>query len=244
MEDNKITRLSRLTSILTQLQSKRIVTATYLADKHKVSIRTIYRDIRALENSGIPIIVEEGKGYTLMQGYQLPPVMFTEEEANALITAEQLINTNKDRSLVEHYNRAITKIKSIFKYSQKEKAELLTERIIFRNPENAKSTSSYLMTLQTAITTFNLVDINYCSLQNESTNRTIEPFALYSTQGNWILIAYCRLRNDFRAFRIDLIQNLKVINKHFDSHNMSLDMYFEICRQKYIKQENNPDKDC
>ena len=90
MEEKEKPRLSRLTAIITQLQSKRIVTAKHLAERHNVSIRTIYRDIRALEKSGIPIITEEGKGYSIMEGYHLPPVLFTEDEANALITVEQL----------------------------------------------------------------------------------------------------------------------------------------------------------
>lgn len=84
-------RLVRLATILIQLQSKRIITATEIAEKHNVSVRTIYRDIRTLEQSGIPIITEEGKGYSMMAGYVLPPVMLTQEEANALITGEQLI---------------------------------------------------------------------------------------------------------------------------------------------------------
>ena len=113
-------RLARLTTILTQLQSKRLVTATELADKHQVSVRTIYRDIRTLEKSGIPIVTEEGKGYSIIEGYKLPPVMFTEEEANALITAEQLIRKNKDQSLTEQYESAVTKIKSVLKYTQKD----------------------------------------------------------------------------------------------------------------------------
>jgi len=100
-------RISRLTAILTQLQSKKIITAKYLADKYNVSVRTIYRDIRTLENSGIPVVTEEGKGYSLMDGYQLPPIMFTEDEANALITAEQIILKNKDLSFVENYSNAI-----------------------------------------------------------------------------------------------------------------------------------------
>ncbi len=93
-------RLSRLTAMITQLQSKRIVTAKEIAEKHNVSIRTIYRDIRTLEKSGIPIITEEGRGYSILEGYKIPPVMFTQEEANALITAQQLIKKNKDQSLI------------------------------------------------------------------------------------------------------------------------------------------------
>ena len=88
MNENETSRLSRLTAILLQLQSGRLVTAVALAARFNVSVRTIYRDIRALEQSGVPVITEEGKGYLLMEGYRIPPVTFSEREANALITAE------------------------------------------------------------------------------------------------------------------------------------------------------------
>lgn len=101
---NDIKRVSRLTAILTQLQTQRLLTATYLAEKFNVSVRTIYRDMRALEESGVPIIAEEGKGYSLMEGYRIPPVMFTEAQANALIIAEQLVLKNKDAFLVKRLN--------------------------------------------------------------------------------------------------------------------------------------------
>ena len=106
MNDNDTKRLSRLTAILTQLQTKRLLTATALAAKFSVSVRTIYRDIRALEQAGVPIITEDGKGYTLMEGYRVPPVMFTEAQANALITAEQLVLKNKDTSFIKEYSEA------------------------------------------------------------------------------------------------------------------------------------------
>src|SRR5699024_7123202 len=128
MNNNDTKRLSRLTAILTQLQTKRLLTATALADKFSVSIRTIYRDIRALEQAGVPIITEDGKGYTLMEGYRVPPVMFTEAQANALITAELLVLKNKDASFIKDYSEAIDKIKSVLKYSIKDKANLLAER--------------------------------------------------------------------------------------------------------------------
>jgi len=232
MQDEQLPRLVRLTAILTQLQSKRLLTARSLAEKFQVSIRTIYRDIRALEKSGIPIITEEGKGYSLMQGYNLPPVMFTELEANALITAEQLIKRNKDVSLVQNYENAVAKIKAMLRFSQKEKTALLAERIVFRNNFKNEKTSNYLMTVQTAITNFTLLEISYFSLQEEMTKRVIEPFALYSTQDNWLLIAKCRLRNDFRVFRLDRIEQLLVKPELFEAHNMTLQEYFEICRNK------------
>ena len=220
-------RLSRLTAILIQLQSSKIVTASLLAKKHSVSVRTIYRDIRSLEKSGVPIVTEEGKGYTLMDGYKLPPVMFTENEANALITAEKLILKNKDDSFIKNYVDAIQKIKAILKTSQKEKTDLLSSRINFRNNYSNQKTSNYLMSIQTAITNFQVLFIEYLSSEQKHTKRDIEPFALYSTQGNWLLIAFCLLRKEFRVFRIDYIQKITTTSKNFESHNMTLEEYFK-----------------
>jgi len=232
MEEKEKPRLSRLTAIITQLQSKRLITARDLAEKHNVSIRTIYRDINTLEKSGIPIITEEGKGYSLMEGYHLPPVIFTENEANALITAEQLVLRNKDQSFSENYSDAIIKIKSVLRYSQKGKADLLSDRIYFKENDKDEKSSNYLMKIQSAITNFHLLEIEYLSLGGKLTKRQIEPFAVYSNKGNWLLIAFCKLRNDFRAFRIDLIQQLTPQNKTFSPHNMTIEQYFEL----YIKK--------
>lgn len=227
-------RLARLTAILTQLQSKRIVTARDIAEKHKVSIRTVYRDIKTLEQSGVPIVTEEGKGYSIMEGYKLPPIMFTEEEANALITAEHLILKNKDQSLSDQYQNAITKIKSVLRFQQKDKTELLAKRIQILNNQKNEKTSNFLIQLQSNITSFQVIQIQYLSLENEFTKRKIEPFALYTTNDNWILIAFCRLRNDFRSFRLDCIQNLKVTFEQFEPHKITLEEYFEECRKKML----------
>ena len=228
-------RLSRLTAILTQLQSKRLLTARELAEKYEVSIRTIYRDIRTLEQSGIPIATEEGRGYSLVKGFSLPPVMFTESEANALITAEQLIARNKDASLIKNYHEAITKIKSILRYSEKDKAELLSERIFFRHNTKKNTTSSFLSIIQISITNFKLAKLEYQSLENKNTKRIIEPFAMYSTQENWLLIAFCRLRNNFRVFRLDHILKFEIQDDSFEPHQMTLQEYFEMCAAKYVK---------
>ncbi|APU10868.1 DNA-binding transcriptional regulator [Cellulophaga lytica] len=225
-------RLVRLTAIVTQLHSKRIVTATELAAKYKVSIRTIYRDIRTLEQSGIPIYAEEGKGYSLVDGYKLPPVMFTEEEANALITAEQIVNKNKDISFIEKYSSAVEKIKSVLKYSQRDKSSLLTERLDIRTNLEKHVTSNHLMQLQIALTNYKLLQISYLSLQNVKTKRTIEPFALIHNNDNWVLIAFCRLRKDFRAFRVDCIQQLVMLSTSFDPHKLTLQEYFDMARKK------------
>lgn len=233
MSEKEKPRLVRLTEVLTQLQSKRILTAREIAEKHHISIRTVYRDIRTLESSGIPIITIEGKGYSIMQGFNLPPVMFTEREANAMITAEQIIAGNKDKSLIEEYQNAVAKVKAILRHSQKEKTTLLSERIAVRKKDKNKNASNYLMVIQEAVTNFKLIKISYDSLENKKTVRFVEPFALYSTQENWLLIAYCRLRKDFRVFRLDRIKKIQVQHQQFEAHKMTLQEYFEICKEKY-----------
>jgi len=229
MNDNNTKRLSRLVAILTQLQIRRLVTSTKLAEKFDVSTRTIYRDLKTLEQAGVPILTEEGKGYYLMEGYRIPPVMFTESEANALITAEQLILKNKDTSFIKEYTEAINKIKAVLRYNTKEKANLLSNRVVFRYNTANDQTSKFLSTLQLALTNFTCSEINYVNEKNVITNRIIEPFALYNTQENWVLVAFCQLRKDFRAFRLDRIQYLKVLNKQFKPHKMTLQEYFKMC---------------
>ncbi|MBO9700089.1 MAG: HTH domain-containing protein [Sporocytophaga sp.] len=226
MNDNDTKRLSRLTAILTQLQTKRLLTATALADKFAVSVRTIYRDVRALEQAGVPILTEEGKGYTLMEGYRVPPVMFTEAQANALIIAEQLVLKNKDASLIKDYTEAIDKIKSVLKQSIKVKADLLSERTRFDQNINRERNSNSLSDLQFALTNYCLTKIEYINEQNKITIRDIEPFALLSTE-NWLLIAYCRLRQEFRYFRLDRIIKLEVLPDKFKPHGMTLQEFFD-----------------
>jgi predicted DNA-binding transcriptional regulator YafY len=232
MIDNDTKRLSRLTAILTQLQTKRLLTATELADRFSVSVRTIYRDIRALEQGGVPIVTEEGKGYSLLEGYRLPPIMFTETEANALITAEQLVLKNKDASFVKEYSGAIGKIKAVLRHHDKESANLLAERVLFSHNVENDRTSTHLSALQLALTRFSLSQIDYYSPDsNETTRRTVEPFALLSTQENWLLVAWCRLRKAYRTFRLDRIRSLTILHEQFKPHKMTLKEYFEISQK-------------
>ncbi len=227
MYDISTKRISRLTAILTQLQAKRLMNASELADKFSVSIRTIYRDIRALEQSGVPIITEEGKGYRLMEHYRLPPVTLTENEANALITAEQIILENKDASFVNAYSEAVTKIKAVLKNRIKDKANLLSERLKIIPDRNNGKTSSHLSALQFALTNYHLTIITYTDESKKTTKRTTEPFAILSTHENWLLLAWCRLRNGFRFFRLDRIKELEVLTEKFQPEEMTLQEYFE-----------------
>jgi len=229
MNDNDSKRLSRLVAILTQLQTKRILTSRALAEKFGVSVRTIYRDIKALEQAGIPVLAEDGKGYSIMEGYSIPPVMFTEGEANALVTAEQLVLRNRDGSLIKQYTGAINKIKAVLRYSTKEKVELLAKRIAVSPALPDTSLSNSLALIQNALTSFTVLNIVYRSEQkSEKTERNIEPFALYySMEESWSLIAYCRLRKDYRMFRLDRIVKIELLDKHFTPHKLTLKEYLE-----------------
>ena len=228
-----MSQLSRLIAILTLLRSKRLLTATELSNKFNVSIRTIYRDIRKLEEAGIPVTTIEGRGYSLMEGYTVAPVQFTEKQANALITAQHLVNQTQDASFVADFTEALTKIKSVFKTSIQEKSELLDSKIhVFEN-RFEDITSNALSEIQLAITNFNFVEINYQKANDSNISfRKIEPYAFYSTNHKWILIAWCYLRNAYRAFRIDRIQHFKILPDKFEDRVFNLQTYFQSCPYK------------
>tara|TARA_R110001592_G_scaffold312206_1_gene587272 strand:+ start:4093 stop:4713 length:621 start_codon:yes stop_codon:yes gene_type:complete len=203
-----------------------VITATDLSHKFQVSKRTIYRDVKALEKAGIPILTEEGKGYTLMEGYKIPPVMFTDKQANALILAEQLVLKSNDSSFVKDYSEAIDKIKSILRYGDKDKANLLADRTQYNQVIAQERNSNNLSDLQNALTNYNLVKIEYTNKENAVTSRLIEPFAILNSE-NWYLVAWCRLRNAFRFFRPDRIQKMEILSEQFEPHNMTLQEYFD-----------------
>jgi len=238
MEENELPRLSRLTSILTILQTKRVITSTELAKRFGVSIRTIYRDIRALESSGVPILTEEGKGYSLVEGYRLPPVSFTELEANSLITAEHLVLANSDKSLIENYISALSKIKSVLRHETKEKVDLLSNRIYVWQGSVEEMQSKHLSTLQLAITNYTLIRIKYQTVEHKViSDRILEPFGTFRfDENNWLLVAWCRLRNDFRNFRVDNIKQIEVLNEKFEAHNMTIEEYYK----KFIRPKMLP----
>ncbi len=235
---DNISRLSRLTAILLKLQSKPSVSVLQLVGQFGVSKRTIYRDLTALEQAGVPIVPIEGKGFSLMEGYNIPPVMFTESEANALIFGEKMIATTKDESLIREFNKAIDKIKSVLRSSEKEKADFLANRTIIGKNWQEERTSTYLSDIQKALTHFKVLKIEYQKEgASQSTSREVEPFAIYhNTAENWVLIAWCRLRKDFRNFRLDRIQQLHFQPEKFSPHQMTLKEYVGIQRKKHFNE--------
>jgi predicted DNA-binding transcriptional regulator YafY len=227
MSDNETKRLTRLTAILTQLQSKRVLTAKKMADRFGVSNRTIYRDIKTLENAGVPIITEEGKGFSIMEGYRIPPIMFTEDEANALLTAEFIIQSSQDSSLINKFSEAILKVRAVIPNRIKLKTEILEQKIGITNTyiRNVPK-SKFLLEIQRALVDYSVISVNYTNKARQSTHRLLEPFAIFSNQNNeWVLVAFCRLRQDFRSFSIFSIEKLTITNEHFAPHKITFKDY-------------------
>ncbi|WP_108869155.1 helix-turn-helix transcriptional regulator [Aquimarina aquimarini] len=225
-------RLHRLTAILVKLQSKKIVQASELADKFDVSMRTIYRDMQALTEAGVPIGAEAGTGYYLVDGYSLPPIMFTEKEANALLTASKIIKTNNDQSLINEYQEAIDKVIAVLKTTQKEKLKILEQRVFTYNKIQTQPSTS-LSVIQQAITDNRVLEMEYTKASGEYSKRKVEPLGVYFTNNTWIMITYCRLRKEYREFRTDRIHNLIETHEIFSSKHFSLEEYYKKQAEAY-----------
>ena len=152
--------------------------------------------------------------------------MFSEKEANALILAEQLVLKNKDASFIKDYSQAIDKVKAILRYAEKDKAQILTQRTQYNEIKDLERNSANLSDIQYALTNHLVLNIDYQNKEEQASHRQIEPFALVSSE-NWYLIAYCRLRKEFRFFRLDRIQKLDLSNEKFEAHNMTLQEFFD-----------------
>jgi predicted DNA-binding transcriptional regulator YafY len=229
MLDNDTKRITRLTAILTQLQSKRFVTAYKLAEKFGVSNRTIYRDIKTLENAGVPIFTKDGKGFSIMDDYRIPPIMFTEDEANALLTSELIIQASKDSSLINKFSEAISKVKAVIPTKIKGKTERLEQKMGISNIYIDNSPKSkHLLEIQKALIEYLVISIDYTNKSGQSTKRNLEPFAIYSNKNNeWVMVAFCRLRQEFRTFSLIKIDKLVITTENFEPNKMTFEQYLE-----------------
>ncbi len=235
-------RLDRLQAILIQLQSKRIVKAQEIADRFEISLRTVYRDIRSLEESGVPIGADAGVGYYLAENYTLPPVMFTHEEASALIFGEKLIEKMSDARVNRDFESAIMKIKAILRPTEKDLFEKLHSHIAVYSGsrEDGRHSSHYLYELQHAIANKQVLRIRYqAQSSDESLLRDVESVGLCNYSNRWHLIAWCRLRAGYRDFRVDRILSLNVLDEFYQDKNLlSLDEYMEAQRPSADSEPN------
>ena len=235
-------RLDRLTAILIQLQSKKIVKAEEIAGRFEISVRTVYRDVKSLMEAGVPIGSEPGTGYFIVDGYYLPPVMFTEEEASAMMLAGKLVERMTDSTVRTSFEGALYKIKSVLNEAEKDHLELLQDHIEVLKPQTTSQPTKniFLTELQKAVAGKQVIELEYVSNhQNELTIRTVEPIGLFYYSAAWHLIAWCRLRNSFRDFRCDRIKNLKDTGVVFEPRSIStLQEYFNSLQQANVEMKS------
>ncbi|OOG68145.1 YafY family protein [Flavobacterium sp. A45] len=230
MLDETPKRFDRIVAILIQLQSKKIVKAQELANRFEVSLRTIYRDIRTLEASGVPIYSEAGVGYALMDGYRLPPVMFTREEASSFIAAEKLMQKFTDTTLGNHYASAMYKLKAVLRSDDKDWVSSIESSVLMQSSEklfNDKSPNT-LATLFESIAEKTQVFLSYEAIQSDGiTVRHIEPVGVFHDNNNWYMLGYCHLRKDYRQFRADRIHGIKKTEIPFSIEHDALETYLD-----------------
>lgn len=225
-------RIDRLSAILILLQTKKIIKASDISERFDISLRTVYRDMKALYEAGVPIGAEVGVGYYLVEGYHLPPVMFTPEEAGSLIIAGKLVNNFSDDSVKTYYNLAIDKIKSVLPISHKDFIEQIDNHIhILHNSFKVTDefSNNYITTIQKAVSDKKCLEIEYFSqYKQEKTKRIIEPLGLCFYGYQWHLISYCKLRKDYRDFRLDRVKSLEIYDECIQSaDNFSIKNYFK-----------------
>jgi predicted DNA-binding transcriptional regulator YafY len=231
-------RIDRISAILIQLQSRRVVKASDIAQRFSISLRTVYRDVKTLEQAGIPIIGEAGVGYSIMDGYRLPPVMFTREEATAFLTAEKFVEKMTDASTIVNHKSAMYKIRAILRTAEKDMLEDIDDSIqVFKNRNlPIQVDNDYIQPILNSIAQKNVLAIEYFAHHSqENTEREIECVGIFFQDNYWHLIAFCRLRKDYRDFRIDRMKKLSITTQYFDSQHPTLKAYIaQTAKEKHL----------
>ncbi len=206
-------RADRLFQIVQLIRGRRLSTADFLAGRLEVSARTIYRDVADLQRQGVPIEGEAGVGYRLGKGFELPPLMFSQGEADALVAAARLAQAWLDAGLGAELEGALGKILSVLPPAARAAAEaqaLYAPAVGLGEREQAT-----LQALREAVRARQLVRIGYADEQGRSSVRRIWPLGCFYWGRVWTLAAWCELRGDFRGFRIDRVAALQVLDERF-----------------------------
>lgn len=213
-------RIDRLFNVLLEFQSHKRLRAQDLANLFGISERTVYRDIAALVEMGVPIITLPGEGYELMEGYFLPPLVFTADEATALSLGVNLLKATGN--LRDNALKVVDKISAVLPERTLETVQTQTEMIRFAVPSSQFDLNNrQLWDLQAAITSQRIIRLHYHSLSDDQvTVRDVEPYELVYGWNAWYVEGYCRLRGDIRAFRVDRIDRLQVLNERFEQRSL------------------------
>jgi predicted DNA-binding transcriptional regulator YafY len=207
-------RADRLFQVIQLLRRRHVVTAAALARELAVSERTVYRDIHDLMASGVPIDGEAGVGYTLRRGFDLPPLMFTSEEIEAMVLGARVVTSWGDAALARAAESALARVEAALPDALKAKmAATPLYAPGFHVPQHVVAT---LAELRGAIDEQRRAWMAYTSADESKTERTVRPLGLFFWGSNWTVSAWCELRDDFREFRLDRIRDLRVLDERFE----------------------------
>lgn len=228
MKSKNLNRFDRIVAILIHLQAGRVVKAQELANRFGVSLRTVYRDIRSLEASGVPITGESGSGYSLLDGYRLPPVMFTREEAGSFVAAEKLMQKFSDKTLGAYYQSAMYKVKSVLRGNAKDLVAALETQVWvnFSQGDFNEQAPDALHILLDSMAEKLQVTLQYQThYSDNATIRFIEPVGLFNENNCWYIMAFCHLRQDYRQFRTDRIVEIKKTRLPFTKEHDNIEAH-------------------
>jgi len=220
---------SRVLTVLELIQSRPSITGPELAERLEMDVRTVRRYITHLQDVGIPVEANIGRygGYRLRPGFKLPPLIFTEEEATAImlgLLASTWLEIGQSAVAIEG---ALAKVSRVLPLRARERLEAVTSHLVlFPHNQQARPDASLLIDLSGAIHASQRIEIDYRSLHNEVTHRKVEPYGITGWKGHWYLGGYCCLRQDYRSFRLDRIQQVQILSETFEkAENFDFEAY-------------------
>ena len=206
-------RADRLFQIVQFIRGRRLSTAALLAERLQVSLRTVYRDVADLQHQGVPIEGEAGVGYRMRAGFDLPPLMFSTAEAQALVAAIRLASPRLDAGLARAAEDALGKILAVLPAATRAAAESLALYAPPVGPD--EPTLARLALLRQATEARLKLQLHYRDLKDQASLRTVWPLGCFFWGQVWTLAAWCEQRQDFRSFRVDRISALTVLDERF-----------------------------
>lgn len=206
-------RADRLFQIVQLIRGRRLTTAAWLAERLEVSERTVYRDVADLQRQGVPLEGEAGVGYRLGKGFDLPPLMFSSTEAQALVAAVRIAQTWLDPQLASSAQDALSRVMSVLPARERTAAESL---LVMVPPVGLEpGVQQLLQHLREAAQAKQVCKMDYRDAAELRSQRTVRPLGVFYWGKVWTLAAWCEARHDFRNFRIDRIELLKRLEQHF-----------------------------
>ncbi len=206
-------RADRLFQAVQLIRGRRLTTAALLAQRLGVSLRTVYRDVADLQHQGVPIEGEAGVGYRMRAGFDLPPLMFSSAEAQALVAAIRLARPRLDAGLAAAAETALSKILAVLPASTRAAAESLA--VYAPTVGQDDNTRQRLALLRQATEARQTLRLSYRDLKDRTSQRTVRPLGCFFWGPVWTLAAWCETRQDFRSFRVDRIEALELLDQRF-----------------------------